>query len=159
MGIPPVAAAVTVQAAPSIPATAEEQGVAPTQDETQPQDTRPATPRVVAVKAPTARAVPRQGLTIYLDCIPTKRGKGAPDTTSFEDWLAPISEFVAEQNDVIDYRLIEYGKGKALLAAEIRKRIVDVPPVLVISSMSPGAHEVIETLVPYADVVVKALRG
>jgi hypothetical protein len=103
---------------------------------------------------PTARPMPRLGLHLYIDCMPTKQRQDDPEPTLFEDWIAPIAETVAQENGVADYRLVDY-TSKPLLAVEIRRRIANVPPVLVISSMAPSAAEAISTLVPYATTITK----
>lgn len=95
-------------------------------------------------------------LTLYLDCIPTK---GSGQHVLFEDFVAPIAQYVADQAGVTNYALIPYGGGKALLQDAIRASIGQVPPVLVIHSMSAGAREALDVLKPYAKRVVESLRG
>jgi hypothetical protein len=114
---------------------------------------------IVEERTPVVQARPRLGLELYVDSYPTKDNKCKHDVTMYEDWIAPMMQRVAEDNGVQDYRLLQFGSGKALLAIEIRNRIVDVPPVLVVNSMSVGAHEAIDILVPFADRVVKGLKG
>lgn len=145
----------------SIAASAAAKEAADEADRSSPAGT--ITPGVVAAApAPAAAPVPANdnGIdTIYIDCLPTK-GAHKGLFTLVEDWLAPIAQAAAEANNVEDYRFISY-TSKAVLANAISKtrQLGMVPPVLVVSSYAPGSDVVLESLVPFARTVVRALRG
>lgn len=93
-------------------------------------------------------------LTLIIDGFITK---GAQCTYA-SDWLAPIVEEINRVHGIDDPRLMDYGKGPALVAHEIRKRIKDLPPVLVIDGAAPFAKEIIAALTPYAQTIFKGMR-
>jgi hypothetical protein len=111
------------------------------------------TPQTAGVSAKPQLATPFE---LWIDTIAVK---GAKEITTAEDWLAPIVEAVSEDNGIQDPRLIAFGGGKVAVANAIRESLGDVPPVLLVNSMSPYAHELIEILTPYATRVFRALRG
>jgi hypothetical protein len=129
---------------------------APTDSGTEPETATVEAPKA-APSTPSTKVVKVRPFDLYIDSFPTKRA-AKEDVTMFEDWIAPAQAAVAEANGVDDYRLIEYGTGKALLSSEVRARIHNVPPVLVVSSMAVGAHEALLVLIPYATNVTKSMR-
>mgnify|MGYP001590906993 FL=1 len=99
----------------------------------------------------------RTRFSIYVDCIPVKGGEA--EWVMFEDWIAPYARQVAEAHGIADFRLIEYGKGKAILANVVREHVAEVPEVLIVSSYGPAVSDVLDVLIPHATRVVRALRG
>ena len=118
--------------------------------------TAPPTPaEVKAIATRLLAKKPPHGLTIYVDCIPTK---GEKPYTLFEDWFRPLAEVCAEVHGLADYRMMDFGKWKGPIALLVKESVDQVPPVLLVSSFSPGAHEAIDVLTPYADRIVRAIR-
>jgi RecB family exonuclease len=107
-------------------------------------------PTAVVFKTPT-------GLTLYVDCLPLKGG--VPYVLG-EEWLKPICEAVAEVNQVLDWRLIQYTSRPAL-ALGIRAAIDGgrLPEAVVVSTALSGSDVLLETLAPHAKNIVRALRG
>lgn len=96
------------------------------------------------------------GLHLYLDCFPCK-GRDREAAVLFEDWIAPYAKRVAEDSGVDDYRLLDFGKGKVALANVVRKNLSFVPKVLVVSSFSPGSNEILDVLIPQAELFVRKI--
>lgn len=98
--------------------------------------------------------IPSEGFTLFVDCFPTK-GE-AP--TDFFEWIGPICRVVAEQNQVGDWRQINY-TAKGLLANAIRETIKGegLPKAMVVSSYAGGADIALEILTPLAKRVIKKL--
>lgn len=93
------------------------------------------------------------GFTLYIDCLPVK----GITLTNVDDLLAPIREKVeSEEGAGMHYRLIEYGKGPALLAASLEESFAANPPVgdyFVMSKVTDAP--VLEVLIRTAGTVVK----
>lgn len=99
------------------------------------------------------------GLTIYVDCLPTK-GSNVGKFTMFEDWIAPIIRDASEANNVADYRMIPYTtKGVLATAINANRKAGNLPSVLVVMSHTGGADVALECLIPFASNVIRALRG
>ncbi len=96
-----------------------------------------------------------EGLTLYVDCFPTK---GEPEVVDFFEWIGPICAAVAQSNAVQDYRLINY-TAKGLLASAIREvvKAEGTPKAMTISSCAGGADIALEILTPIAKRVIKKL--
>lgn len=126
-----------------------------------PELSRVAGPPAPAEAAPGPVAVAAGGMleAIYVDCLPLK-GPHKGSFTMMEDWLAPLAKMAAEANEVADYRLISYtSKGVLATAVNISRQAGEVPSVLVVSSYTPGSDVVLECLIPFSRVVIRALRG
>lgn len=97
-----------------------------------------------------------QGLTIYVDCMPTK---GQGELTDFHEWIRPATQAVEESNNVADWRLINY-VGKGLLAAQIREliKLQGLPQNMMIPSFAAGADIALEILSPQAKKIIRPLR-
>lgn len=94
---------------------------------------------------------------LYIDCIPTK---GAPGGWALaEDIIGEIVNEVAEAHGVPDYGLIDFGKGKSGLAASLRQKLGELPQTVVVMSHTRGADIFVEICTPYAERIVRALRG
>lgn len=95
------------------------------------------------------------GFTLYIDCTPIK-GADRAEVVLLEDWLAPIAQAVAEHAGKPDYRLIQYtSKGDLAIAMREARKLPDMPRVLQISSLIPGADVAIEVLTPWATQVIR----
>ena len=96
-------------------------------------------------------------LTIYIDCMPVK---GVTNAVLYEDFIRPFADQIAKDHGVPSWQTMDFGKGKALLANAVRAAGADKwPPVLIVGGYAPGAHEVLEVLIPHVTVVVRALKG
>ena len=102
--------------------------------------------------------VTKRSFSIYIDCYPVKGGNGV-EPTLFSDYINQFATQVADQFDVADPRLIDYGKGRTAIAIAVAQKLEALPPVLVISSMEPYAHDVIAALTPHATTIVRGLKG
>jgi len=96
-----------------------------------------------------------EGLTLYVDCFPTK---GDREVTDFFEWIGPICAQVAQQNSVGDWRQINY-TAKGLLANAIRETIREhgTPKAMTLSTYAGGADIALEILTPIAKRVIKKL--
>jgi hypothetical protein len=117
-------------------------------------------PVVKTVVAPTA-ATPAKTVavqtrpTLYIDCIPTK-GAHAGKAIMYEEWLEPILAHICEEMNVLDVRLIDYGKGEGMLAAEIRSQIADIPEVVCVTGITKFRGVFLECVTPLArDIIQK----
>ena len=95
----------------------------------------------------------QDGLTLYVDCFPTK---GDREVVDFFEWIGPICAKVAQDNSVGDWRMISY-TAKGLLATALRETIREhgTPKALTISSFAGGADIALEVLTPIARRVIK----
>ncbi len=112
----------------------------------------------VAKSVQEALAFAVKGFHLYIDALPVK-GPLRDKYVLFEDFIQPYAKKVAEEHGIDDWRLIDFGKGAVALAIMIRTSIAEVPPVLVVTSHSPGAAAVLDVLIPHAASVVRALKG
>lgn len=106
-------------------------------------------PPSVGEATPTA---PAAGFSLYVDCLPVK---GIAINVRLEEEIARRAATIASANNVADVRLLEYGKGRALLAASFH---TDRPRGVVIASSGELSSTAIEVLAAYADVVVRGVR-
>lgn len=97
-----------------------------------------------------------EGLTLYVDCLPTKGGQ---EIMEFYDWIRPATQAVEEANGVADWRLINY-TAKGLLATQIREliKLQGLPKALSVPSFAAGADIALEILSPLARRVIRPLR-
>ena len=98
-----------------------------------------------------------EALEIYIDCAPRK--PTPRDVIMLEDWIQPYTKatnaHALSTFKVPDWRLLDHGKGKGLLAAYIAQAPRPVGTLLV-SSRTPGADVAMEHLIPFATRVVGA---
>jgi hypothetical protein len=74
--------------------------------------------------------------------------------------MEPIIETVHSDANVIDWRLIEYGKGKGYIAAAVRRALAEgsVPSVLLVPNFaSDAAKEALAVLLPAATEIWQAI--
>jgi hypothetical protein len=109
-------------------------------------------PTITATTTPVTEATTSTGLHLYVDCLPVK---GVSTATRLEDEIARRAAYIAQQNNVLDIRLIDYAKGKALLAAHFREEPLSG---VVVAQSGDLSSVVIETLIPMASVVVRGVR-
>lgn len=118
-----------------------------------------------AKAARTKKAVTNgSGFVLYIDCMPVKDIEADMDATLFEDWINPVrmtlNEETMTKKSLPDYRLLPFSEEKALLALALGEKISgDMPSALIINSSSPGAKDALDSLIPHAKRVVRALRG
>lgn len=102
-------------------------------------------------QATVSGGMPKHGLTLLIGVVATKQHKSDDDVTLLEDWIAPLCEKVARENEVSDWKLVKFAQvADALLASKIRERIEDVPPILAITPGTRTADVAVEALSPYA---------
>lgn len=75
-----------------------------------------------------------------------------------EEILARAAELAAQAAGVSDYRLIDY-KAKGVLATAVRSLVESLPVAVVVSTSVSGSDVLLEVLTPYAQRVVRAMRG
>jgi hypothetical protein len=97
-----------------------------------------------------------QGFTLYVDCWPVK-GNGAP-AVLFDDWITSIIADINNEVDVADYRLLGFQQEKLALQAGLEKHLDKIPPVLIVSTSSSVAKDALQTLIPHAVQVIRAMR-
>lgn len=159
---PPVAAA---PAAPAVEAPKPVRGpgrprkAAPAAPEAPaPVTSTPATPTVDTNAAATPQATPAVApLEIYVDCTPQKPTPSG--ITMFEDWMRPYAIAANERSQhmfkVPDWRVVEFGKGKGLLAAAVLQDLVVPAGPFYVDTRLSGADVALEVLIPYAARVVR----
>jgi len=140
------AAAATTQTRPTL---ATEVAKAPA------SQTRP-TLATEAQTAPTSAPAAQTRPTLYIDCIPTK-GAHAGKVVMYEDWLAPLLSHICEEMNVVDVRLIDYGRGEGILAAAIRSQIADIPEVVCVTGITKFRGVFIECVTPLARDIIQKL--
>lgn len=98
-----------------------------------------------------------------VDCLPIDaelaRATYGGDFVPAERWLDPIKRAVAQEFGESDYALIEFGKGKAALAAAIKATADTLPRLIYVSSFSRSADVLVDELIAQGYVVEKAVRG
>lgn len=112
---------------------------------------------------PASAAAPA-GLKIALvDCLPIDAELALSvyggDFVPAERWLDPVKRAVAEEFGESDYALIEFGKGKAALAAAIKATADSLPRLIYVSSFSRSADVLVDELIAQGYLVQKAVRG
>jgi RecB family exonuclease len=165
----PAPAPAPVETAPAAaPASAEAAAPAPVETPPKKKRGRPRKPKntdtevapnppaaATAAGTPEKMAMPKQGLVLYVGCIPVKGPHR--EYAMFEDWFSSLTEWIQQDADVVDYRLMGFSESKAALSQAIRARISDVPPVMVVSSLSPNVKDALEALAPYATQIVRSV--
>jgi hypothetical protein len=148
--------------APEAPAAppVEESAPAPA-PESPPPASVPATAPPAAIKPSEFTEKPHEavavaGFTLYIDCWPVK-GNGAR-AILFDDWITAILHDINKEVDVADYRLLGFQQEKLALQAGLEKHIDEVPPVLIVSTASSVAKDALQTLIPHAAQVIRAMR-
>jgi hypothetical protein len=93
---------------------------------------------------------------LFVDCMPLKE-LDAPLTSSW-DLLAQANRVVADDRGVHHALLVDYGKGPAMIACEV-KALLEESPVKYLSweSRSTEGRACLTTLVPLARVVIKGI--
>jgi len=109
----------------------------------------------IAAKQTSARTKPAVAPTIYIDCLPLK-GANAP--MPFEEWLTPITDLLADEHNVPDYRMISY-TSKGVLMAGIQQMLDTLPATLFVNSSYSGAEIFLEATIPHAAQVIRGFRG
>jgi RecB family exonuclease len=97
-----------------------------------------------------------EGLTLYIDCYPTK---GETELTDYYEWIAPICVQVAASNNVGDWREIQY-TAKGMFANAIRESIKtgnNLPRAMFVSSSASGSEIAIEVLTPLARRIIRRM--
>ena len=116
----------------------------------------PTATRLIELNAPVSKTAAVQTRpTLYIDCIPTK-GPHAGKAVMYEEWLAPLLAHICEEMNVVDVRLIDYGKGEGILAAAIRSQIADIPEAVCVTGITKFRGVFLECVTPLArDIIQK----
>jgi len=94
------------------------------------------------------------GLTLYVGCLPVV-GHDASRATLLDAHIEALAKVLCETAGVKDLALIDYGKGKGLLAAALR----EFPPRgVVIARGGPWTEVALEVLRPMATTLVEGVR-
>ena len=95
---------------------------------------------------------------LFIDCVPAKGWPG--------DAPAPLTEFMhaferaaASSSQALDWRLIDYGKGKGWLATAIKVLMKALPAAIYIDSRTPGADVFESVVTPYVKAIFRGSRG
>jgi hypothetical protein len=102
-----------------------------------------------------AFACPVQAL--FIDCLPSKGWPGEKPV-NLDDLMHSFNGLAASSAETTDYRLIPYGAGKGYLANAIRATMKGLPASLCVDTRTPGADVFLETVIPYARLVVRGVR-
>ena len=90
---------------------------------------------------------------LYIGCRPVKGGEEMKTAQPFEDYVEALHSSVCDATGVLDCRLLDFGRGKAMLAAQCYRE----PPegiYVVRAPQGPLESIVLEVVLPYAQVVV-----
>ncbi len=111
--------------------------------------------RAVGLMTPNELVKPATGLTLYVDCFPTKGGPAQ----SMDAMVQAAVVRAAKKAGVDDYRLVEYGKGPAFVTLAMAEIFQEVQPigVFTINSRLPESGAVLGWLIDQASVVVKGV--
>jgi hypothetical protein len=135
-------------------AMAAKNAAAPTTEQT--VDAPPAAVQVTRETVVGTCADTREGFTLYIDCWPVK-GNGV-SAVLFDDWIVSVIKDINDEIDVTDYRLLSFTQEKLALQAGLEKHLGSVPHVLVLSTTSSVAKDAMQTLIPHAAQVIRAMR-
>jgi len=91
---------------------------------------------------------------LFVDCMPTA---GGLQVLNFSEIMQDITDAVAKVSKLPDWRLHDFGKGKALVSAELKRREITAEAVFV-STRDDLAPLALEHLAPRAGVVVMGLK-
>ena len=101
-------------------------------------------------------SVPAAGFFLYIDCFPVK--PAGITAVLFDDWISGVVKTINENLDEGDFRLLGFSKEKLALSAGIETHLDRVPPILIVSTSSSLAKDALQTLIPHAAVVIRAMR-
>ncbi len=112
----------------------------------------PETVAEVPAPEPEVRLAPR---VLYINTRPY-RGRDIESTyiPSWEIWMANLLTQLHTELKTLDYRLVEYGKGRGALNAFIKAKLSTAPAVCVINTAHPEAQDFLAIAIPLADHVV-----
>ena len=96
------------------------------------------------------------GFFLYIDCFPVK--PSGITAVLFDDWISGVVKTINENLDEGDFRLLGFSKEKLALSAGIETHLDRVPPILIVSTSSSLAKDALQTLIPHAAVVIRAMR-
>ena len=85
---------------------------------------------------------------------------GHADMINIADWVKPIADIVAADNDVEHFGLIDFAKGGAMLAAKVDKVLTadGLDGVLLVDSYSLEGRALKDVLIRHAVVAVQGVR-
>jgi len=111
---------------------------------------------IPAAAAPPAKTGAGPGFFLYIDCFPVK--PSGITAVLFDDWISGVVKTINENLDEGDFRLLGFSKEKLALSAGIETHLDRVPPILIVSTSSSLAKDALQTLIPHAAVVIRAMR-
>jgi hypothetical protein len=94
------------------------------------------------------------GGAIFVNCRPVT-GMGEVDNMAWERWIAAQLEALHTDLKVLDYRLVDFGKGAGARDAWLRKYLHTAPPVCVVQTSHPEAGPFLAIALPKAQLVVR----
>lgn len=120
----------------------------------------PLAPPPVPAEVPEAPEVPsvsaEKGFTLMIDCLPLSTGRRVLHARQVSQ---EAIDYVQKQTGTLDYRLVDYGKGPALLTVALsellRKRPVEAGAIVVASKTQD--RDLLEALIRAASEVVVAV--
>lgn len=123
--------------------------------ETPTQTFSPATSVAAAVAAGEIPVAETATKTVYVDCRPC-RGRHATQVVDALEWLAPFKTKAEKTlNNGLDYRLMEFGKGKGVIASTVRQAIGEMPEAVYVSTRTDLGALFFEAIasVPEIDII------
>lgn len=106
--------------------------------------------------APPAPTKAPAGVTVYVDCVPT-RGAHAGSAVDYNEWLAPLFEAASRELGLADWRLDYANKSEGTLAVLIRAALAKLPPAIVVTGHSKARAVFLECVAPHAAAVIKGV--
>lgn len=102
-------------------------------------------------------AAPARGFYLLIDCLPV-RGALGNDMIHAADLIAQAHAHVRKECEVLDFRLVEYGKGAGMLAATMEVIVSELPDgsVVYLDSKTHEGSVVLQTLMSKASAVIRA---
>jgi hypothetical protein len=89
-----------------------------------------------------------KGCALFVDCYPTKLSSSQVHL-NFGDLIMPLCKEIAEERNIVNWRLLRYGEGAALLCGKLEKFFQSkekVPNIIYATSASPEYQACCEIL-------------
>jgi hypothetical protein len=113
-------------------------------------------------KGSTKKKTTTGDFTLYVDCAPEKDVSAAERPVLFEDWFHPMLEQMNEQarkENQMHYLQMGFGPSKAMVAVAVQELSKELPSEMVLHTSSAAGRDALDSLIPHAARVVRAMRG
>jgi hypothetical protein len=116
-----------------------------------PPGTKNAAPAPVV--APVVASAARGGRVLYVGVKPLRGPHAGADQLAWAAWMSGLLAELHGKLNVLDYRLVEFGKGRGALSAAIREALPTAPDVCFVDPTHPEASDFLAVALPQADEV------